>query len=288
MPFHEILNRLLTPDERLRWEACLAHTARDYRKGDDIVREGERPCALHVVLSGWVQKHKQLPDGRRQILALHLPGQLCNLDLFTVARTDSAMAAASRATVAEIDRQRAIGLLEACPHLAQVFCWSEIVAAAIQSEWMTSIGQRHAIERVGHFLCELYVRQHADRHGGECDFPITQSQMGEATGLTQVHVNRTLQALRRQTGIAIRKRRLYVPDFDALAEIACFHAGYLHLGAATAAEDQAALLFGQRLETRPSAFSVPSLGSSPTREHGAETGVFFASGSPAPLPVKAG
>lgn len=243
MPFHEILNRALPPGERIRWEASLTRNAKEFRRGDNLVREGDAPRSLHVVLSGWVQKHRQLADGRRQILGLFLPGQICDLDLFTVMRTASSLAAVSQASVAEIGRDEASHLLATCPHLPQVLSWSEIVSAAIQSEWMTSIGQRDALERVAHLMCELYVRLHADKRGGECDFPLTQSQIADATGLTPVHVNRIIQRLRREAGIELGERRLQVPDFPALAAIGCFDPHYLHLGEADLAIERAKLLF---------------------------------------------
>lgn len=243
MPFHEILDRVLPASERIRWEASLARNAKEFQKGDDLACEGDSPHSLHVVLSGWVQKYRQLADGRRQILGFFLPGQICDLDLFTVMRTASSLAAVNRATVAAIGRDEASHLLAACPHLPQVLSWSEIVASAIQSEWMTSIGQRNALERVAHLFCELYVRQHAGKRGGECDFPLTQSQMADATGITPVHINRTIQHLRRRAGIELAERRLLVPDFPVLAAIGGFDPHYLHLGEADLAIQRAALLF---------------------------------------------
>lgn len=229
------------------WEASLARNARDYSKGIDLVREGERPAALHIVLSGWAQKYKQLPDGRRQILALVLPGQPCGLDLFTVARTDHSISAVRRLTVAEIGRQEAVSLLDQCPNLAQILCWSEIVTAAIQREWTINIGQRNALERVAQLMCEIFARQQGvpSSGGGECDFLLTQWQLAEATGLTQVHVNRTVQELRRRCSVELRNLRLFIPDFAGLAGVAAFNANYLHLGETELAEDRAAALFGR-------------------------------------------
>lgn len=245
MPFREILDSLLTPRERIAWEACLARNARDHGKGADLIREGERPRALHVVLDGWAQKYKQLPDGRRQILALYLPGQLCDLDLFTVSRSDHSLAAIRRLCVAEIGRAEACDLLRRCPSLSQIFCWSELVAGAIQREWMISIGQRNAQERVAHLLCELYVRQRgkAPPNAGACDFLLTQWQIAEATGLTQVHVNRTIQELRRCCGVGIRQLRLELSDFEGLAALASFNANYLHFNEAPSAAERVAPLF---------------------------------------------
>lgn len=244
--FGRILNRLLSPAERMVWEASLARNARDYAKGIDIAREGERPAALRIVLSGWAQKYKQLPDGRRQILALVLPGQPCDLDLFTVARTDHSLAAVRRLTVAEIGRQEATALLRQCPNLAQLLCWGEIVTAAIQREWTINIGQRNAIERVAQLMCEIFARQQGipAAGGGECDFLLTQWQLAEATGLTQVHVNRTVQELRRRCSVELRNLRLFIPDFAELADIAAFNANYLHLDETDVAVDRAAGLFG--------------------------------------------
>jgi len=245
MPFREILNRLLTPGERVVWEACLARNACDYRKGEDMIREGERPRVLYVVLAGWAQKYKQLPDGRRQILALYLPGQLCDLDLFTVGRSDHSLAAVRAASVAEIGRADACELLRRCPNISRIFCWSELVGAAIQREWTINVGQRNAIERVAHLLCELYVRQRGmpDPDDGECDFFLTQWQIAEATGLTQVHVNRTIQELRRRCGVELRQQCLRIPDFAALASLAAFNPNYLHFGEAGGGVERVAPLF---------------------------------------------
>lgn len=246
LTFKQILDRLLSQRERVAWEVCLARNAREYSKGEDLVREGERPAALRVVLAGWAQKYKQLPDGRRQILALVLPGQPCDLDLFTIARADHSVAAIRRLTVAEIGRQEATALLEQYPSLARALCWSEIVGAAIQREWTINLGQRNAIERVAQLMCEIFARQHGIpvAGGNECEFLLTQGQLAEATGLTQVHVNRTVQELRRRCSVEARNLRLSIPDFGELARIAAFNPDYLHLGDEAFAEERAAALFG--------------------------------------------
>ncbi|MBJ7501198.1 MAG: Crp/Fnr family transcriptional regulator [Sphingopyxis sp.] len=248
MPFREILNRLLEPGERVLWEASLARNARDIRRGADIVREGDRPLSFYVVLEGWAQKYRQLPDGRRQIVGIFLPGQICGLDLFTVARHDHSLAALRHASVAEVGRAELCDLLQRCPNLSQIFCWSELVAAAIQREWMASVGQRTAIERVAHLMCEIFVRQGGERASGACDFMLTQRHIGEATGLTQVHVNRMVRELRRRCGAELGRQQLRVPSFADLAAIASFDANYLHLGEADRIADLAYPLFDARPE----------------------------------------
>ncbi|KGB53725.1 Crp/Fnr family transcriptional regulator [Sphingopyxis sp. SE2] len=245
MGLAEIVNALLTPRERLVWEASLARNAREYMKGADLAREGEKPVALRIVLAGWAQKYKQMPDGRRQILGLVLPGELCDLDLFTVARTDHSIAAVRRLSVAEIGRADAQRLFEQCPNLAPALCWAAIVGAAVQREWTINIGQRNALERVAQLLCEIYVRQHdiPSAGGGACDFLLTQGQMAEAMGLTQVHVNRIVQQLRLRCAVEVRNMRLEIPDFQQLAALASFNATYLHLGEAATLVERVKMLF---------------------------------------------
>ncbi len=134
-------------------------------------------------------------------------------------RTDHSLSAVRRLTIAEIGRQEATSLLGQCPNLAQLLCWGEIVTAAIQREWTINIGQRNAIEGVAQLMCEIFARQHGipASGGGECDFLLTQWQLADATGLTQVHVNRTVQELRRRCSVELRNLRLYIPDFAELA-----------------------------------------------------------------------
>lgn len=256
MPFREILNSLFTPGERLLWEASLARNAREIRRDAGIIREGDRPQALYVVLAGWAQKYRQLPDGRRQIVGIFLPGQICGLDLFTVARHDHSLAAVRQVSIAEVGRAELCDLLQRCPNLSQIFCWSELVAGAIQREWMASVGQRSAIERVAHLMCEMFVRQGGERASGECDFLLTQRQIAEATGLTQVHVNRMVQELRRRCGVQLGQQRLRVPGFADLAAIASFDANYLHLGEADRIADLAYPLFDARPQFAATAASA--------------------------------
>jgi CRP-like cAMP-binding protein len=231
MGIDNILERFATSRERRLWEQCLAQNLHSYDRGAEFVRAGSEPRALHVVRAGWAQLYKPFRDGRRQIVGLVLPGEICDLDLLTVARSHFAVAAVRQVTVASLDYDMVAALFDECPRIASALGWSELLAAKRRSEWMASLGQRSAAGRIAHLMCELYTRQlsSASSPAGSCDFPLTQTQIADATGLTQVHVNRTLQALRRTTGAELRGRRLHVPDFSALADIASFTADYLHL-----------------------------------------------------------
>ena len=109
-----------------------------------------------------------------------------------------------------------------------------LVNAAIQREWLLSLGQRKADERMAHLLAELYVRLQSVglTEAGSCEFPLVQSDIAAATGLSAVHVNRTLQQLRREGLIELSNKRLTILNLDRLREIALFEPHYLHLDAA--------------------------------------------------------
>ncbi len=173
-----------------------------------------------------------LEDGRRQIVGLILPGDVCDAHNYVLRRTDHGIHALTRMRVAEVTRERLEPALDHSTRLCRAFWWMELVGAAIQREWTLNLGQRSAFERIAHFLCETFVRLEAlgMTQGDSCDFPIVQNDLADITGLTSVHVNRTLQDLRRAGLISLGSRRLTIPDLPRLKDVALFTPEYLHLG----------------------------------------------------------
>ncbi|HEV2867604.1 MAG TPA: Crp/Fnr family transcriptional regulator [Allosphingosinicella sp.] len=197
----------------------------------DLIREGEKPRAVNLILEGWGSRYKQLPDGRRQILSFVLPGELCDPNVFILREMDHSIGAITRMRYAEIAPADFQELMTASPRLTQGFWWNELAAVATAREWIANVGQRNARERIAHLLCELFIRLRLSglTEGDACDFPPTQHDLADATGLTSVHVNRTLQDMRREGLIELRGRRLIIPDLDALKQAAGFKENYLHL-----------------------------------------------------------
>jgi CRP-like cAMP-binding protein len=115
--------------------------------------------------------------------------------------------------------------------LTQALWWHELVTAAIQREWTLNLGQRSAYERLAHLLVELYIRLAAVGRAqeGRCDFPLTQNDLADATGLTAVHVNRTLQELRRDELIELDRKQLRILDLKRMMDVSMFNPNYLHL-----------------------------------------------------------
>jgi CRP-like cAMP-binding protein len=197
----------------------------------DLIREGDEPKTIRLIVSGWACRYKGLPDGRRQFLSFFVPGDLCDVNVYILKKMDHSIGAITRVTYLQIAPEEMERITLERPRIAQALWWHELVDASIQREWLLNVGQRSAYERIAHLLVEMFVRLRAVNltEGQSCDFPITQTDIAEATGLTSVHVNRTLQDLRREGLIELANRRLTIPDLDSLMRAAMFNPDYLHL-----------------------------------------------------------
>lgn len=197
----------------------------------DLIREGDDPQFVNLVLDGWAIRHKMLADGRRQIIAFLIPGDLCDLNVFILKEMDHSIGALTPLKVAQLPRSVFDQIYERHPRITQSLHWDSLVTAAIQREWTVNLGQRSALERVAHLICELVVRMQGVGlcRNFTCEIPLTQNDIAEATGMTSVHVNRTVQELRARGLILWKGRELQIPDMAALKEAGLFNPNYLHL-----------------------------------------------------------
>lgn len=221
----------LSQHDRAMIDRLIKKNVREASPRRDLVREGEKPRAVNVILEGWACRYKQLPDGRRQVVAFFLPGDLCDANVFILREMDHSIGAITKVRYAEIAPSEFEDLMSQSPRVTQALWWHELVTAAVQREWTTNVGQRSAFERIAHLLCELFVRlrQVGLIDGDSCEFPLTQTDIADATGLTSVHVNRTVQELRREGLIELSGKRLTIPDLKALMSVSMFNPNYLHL-----------------------------------------------------------
>lgn len=221
----------LSQEDRTAIEQVSNAAIRHVAARRDVIREGEKPRAINLVLAGWACRYKTLPDGRRQIVGFFVPGDLCDINIFILREMDHSIGAVTEVKVAEIGREEFEALTFNYPRITQALWWDALVNVAIQREWTLNVGQRDAYERIAHLLVELHCRLRVVglTHGAECDFPVTQLDLADATGLTAVHVNRTLQDLRRDGLIQLDRRTLVIPDLDRLKDAAMFNENYLHL-----------------------------------------------------------
>ena len=204
--------------------------AREMGPRRNIIREGDRPEHVHLMIDGWGARYKLLPDGARQITAFLLPGDFCDIHATILSEMDHGITTLTRSRVAFIPRDRMDALTE-WPSLAKAFWWSTLVDESVLRNWIVNVGRRDAYEAIGHLICELYVRMKNVGLVGDhrFDLPLTQEEIGDALGLTSVHVNRVLQRLRSEDMISLRRGLLTIHDYQRLEKASGFNANYLHL-----------------------------------------------------------
>lgn len=156
-------------------KALFGSPRKRYCGREDVLVEGDRPRNVHVVVDGWACRYKHLPDGRRQVISLFLPGDMCEFNAHLLRAMDHSIAALTPATFAEIPPDGFAALFERHPRLLHAIWWDTLVSSSIQREWTVNIGQRTAPERLGHLFCEVYVRLGAIGQvtGNSCPFPLT-------------------------------------------------------------------------------------------------------------------
>ena len=199
--------------------------------GEDLVCEGDGCDSVRLFLSGWACRYKALADGRRQIVGFILPGDTCDPHIYLLSAMDHSIATLTPVTYVELDAAAFERLMSADKSVAEAFHCEALSARAIQREWAVSLGRRDALERVAHIICELFERLQAVGlvDGSSFAFPVTQMDLADATGLSTVHLNRTLQELRSAGLITLRDRNLTILDHQALRNTAMFNPNYLHL-----------------------------------------------------------
>ena len=213
----------------------LPHVIRSFRASTYLVREGEPPnthCSF--IESGFTFRHKLTAAGSRQILSVQLPGDFVDLEHIFLEVADHDVQALTDLELICIDRLALRRLVLERPAVGQAMWIDALVDGSIFREWVTNVGRRDARARIAHLICEIALRMTAagiatkDRF----EFPLTQEQLADAVGLTQVHVNRTLKSLEID-GVVYRDRRyMTVTDWDKITAIGDFNALYLHLGQA--------------------------------------------------------
>ena len=200
-------------------------------KDRTLIRHGQELESSMLLLSGWVARTKDLPNGQRQIAEINLPGDFVDLHGFILKRLDHDIMTFTQCRVALVPHERLSELTETWPHPARLYWFNTNLDAAIHREWTLSLGRRSAIARLAHLLCELNIRLEITglTNNNSYDFPLTQTELAECLGVTSVHVNRTLQELRRKGLVDLQNRRLTINDLPALKAIAQFDHDYLYL-----------------------------------------------------------
>jgi CRP-like cAMP-binding protein len=209
--------------------AATAHP-RDVTSRCDLIREGDRPGPVYVMLEGWACRYKILPNGTRQILAFLMPGDCCDLHVSLLAEMDHSIQTITPALVATIDRAAMSTMLDEHRGIAKALYVSQLIDEGTLRAWITSMGRRTSTERVAHLMCELYLRAHNIGLPVQprLALPLSQLLLADSLGMTAVHLNRVLKTLRAEGAMSLDRRSLVITDPAKLIQIAGFDENYLH------------------------------------------------------------
>ena len=211
---------------------ALPHAVKSFDPHAYIVREGDVTTTSCIMLSGYSIRHKLIGDGSRQIVAIHMKGELVDLQNSLLGVADHSVQMLTPGKVAMIPRDEMIRVAFERPNVGKAMWIDTLVDASIFREWIANVGRRDSTTRVAHLLCEFSLRLKVAGLGEETDYelPMSQEQLADATGITSVHMNRTLKALEGQGLIERRHpRSIHIGDWKRLASAGDFNPAYLHL-----------------------------------------------------------
>lgn len=198
--------------------------------GARIVSEGARVAQCCVLLSGYACRSKRTSEGRRQIVSFHIPGDILDLQHLLLEVADHNVEMITDAAIAWIPVQALRTLAREHPNVGTALWRDTLIEASIFREWVLNVGQRDGRARIAHMLCEFAFRRAVAGQGEleELELPITPQQIADATGMTTIHVNRMLRALREEGVIRRENSGLEITDWDGIRRVAGFRPAYLH------------------------------------------------------------
>lgn len=217
-------------DEERAAILALPHLVRDLKAHQYVVWDGDKPQHAGLLLSGFVFRHKLAGNGARQILSIHMRGDLIDLQNSLLGAADHNVQMMTDGTLALIPIQAVVDLAYRMPAVGIAMWYDTLVDASIFREWILNVGRRDAFTAIAHLLCEFAMRAEAAdiAKSAHYELPLTQEQLADAVGLTPVHVNRTLMRLEEEGHIRRNRRVIEIDDWQNLAKVADFQPRYLH------------------------------------------------------------
>jgi CRP-like cAMP-binding protein len=209
---------------------ALPFVRKSFGKDAYVVREGQQTTECTVLLKGFTFRQKLVRDGGRQIISFHIPTEFVDVQNGVLGVADHNVQTVNRCEMAAVPRGALMELMAERPAVRLAIWVDTLIDASIFREWVVNVGRRDSRARIAHLLCELAVRLKNIGEGNDArfDLPLTQEQLADATGLTAVHTNRTLQSLRRDGLIELSNGVLRILDWDGLSEVGDFEELYLH------------------------------------------------------------
>jgi CRP-like cAMP-binding protein len=208
-----------------------AGRVREVPADDDMAREGDRPTESTLLLEGFAARYKLLRNGKRQITAIHVPGDFVDLHSFLLKTMDHSVVALMPCRVCLFPHEGLYDITERMPHLGRLLWLNTLIDSAIHREWLVAMGRRPALSQIAHLICELFLRLQTVGLTQDKSFqlPLTQAELGDALGLSTVHVNRTIQELRANGLVSWRGDTIIIEDWPRLQQFAEFDPAFLNL-----------------------------------------------------------
>jgi CRP-like cAMP-binding protein len=218
-------------DEDIKEIEALPIAVRHFPAEQAVVRDGERATACCLIADGFCARSKTIASGKRQILSIHIPGEIPDLMSLFLHVMDHDLTTLTPSTLGFISHETLRKLHHRRPGLAEMFWRDTLIDAAMFREWIVNVGQRPAPARLAHVIIELRERLRiiGRLDGTNFEMPLTQEQIGEALGITAVHANRVIKQLRQEGIVELHRGRGTVMDERKLLELADFDGRYLHL-----------------------------------------------------------
>jgi len=203
---------------------------RSFRRGAVIISENEPPRELYIVRHGWLHSSVILGNGSRQIMRFHFQGDILGLPLLAFADSPETVTAVTDVILCPFSRERLATIICEHPRIAALLLGLAVADRVSLADRLASIGRTSARARVSSLLCEIFarMRQLGTPRDAPIHVPLTQEEIGDATGLTAVHVNRMLRTLEEDGGISRERRRIRITDWNRMRAIADFDPAYLH------------------------------------------------------------
>jgi CRP-like cAMP-binding protein len=228
---HRLRLRSVLTSEEEQAVLELSGEVRHFRAHEDIVSPGERVEHACLVARGLAGRFDQMLDGERQVTSFYIAGDMCDLHSVVAPRASWSITALSPVTTVLVPHGELRELCIRYPGLAVAFWRDGTADGSIFAKWVGNLGRKNARARIGHIFCEMGMRSEAAQLGirTSYDLALTQNQLADAAGLTPVHVNRTLQEMKREGLLQFLNGHVTIPEWQALALLAEFDPSYLLL-----------------------------------------------------------
>jgi CRP-like cAMP-binding protein len=225
----------LSLDEQVVLEGAISRTER-FRAGQLVVRQGKPVTTSTLLVEGFMSRHVDTKDGRRHLVAVHVPGDFVDLHAYALKVLDHDVGALTEITVAIFPHAELERIQREGAHVARRLWFLTLLDAAMHRHWIYRLASLSAVQRVAHFVCEMNARLLAigASDGSTFSLAMTQGDMGEVCGLTNVHISRVLRQLREQGLCTVRSAQVQIHDLKGLVSTGLFDPAYLYLSRQTA------------------------------------------------------